>query len=61
MSDVKPVLWNKKQAMANMGEMPERTFLELFGPMARRMGNRDYWRPSDLDDMVLTIPMKGNG
>ena len=59
MEDTKPVLWNKKQAMANMGDMPERTFLALFGSLARRMGKSDYWRPADLDDMVLTIPMKG--
>lgn len=61
MTEKKQILLNKKQALDSMGEMPERTFNEIFGPLARRMGNRDYWRPSDLDDMAQTIPMKGNG
>lgn len=45
-------LLREDEAKDYVGGLPERTFDLYFGDRVIRLGNRKYYRPEDLDDVV---------
>lgn len=45
-------LLRQAEAQDYLGGLPEKTFKFYFGDKVIKLGKRDYYRPSDLDEVV---------